>query len=139
MGLVYAEVTLINADDLAFYRSNKIQKSDIREIKTTMLVDSDAYMLAINEVVKEQLGLFVVDKRKAQLADGSIQEFEIADLIDVRFANRKATCNAMVLPGNTEMLLGAIPMEEMDVLIHPNKNQLIVNPEHPFVAQLPLK
>jgi hypothetical protein len=139
MGLVYSEVTLINADDLAFYRRNKIQKSEIREIKTTMLVDSDAYMLAINEVVKEQLGLFVVDKRKAQLADGSIQEFEIADPIDVRFANRKATCNAMVLPGNTEMLLGAIPMEEMDVLIHPNKNQLIVNPEHPFVAQLPLK
>lgn len=139
MGLVHAEITLINADDLAFYRRNKIEKSEIREIKTTMLVDSGAYMLAINEVVKEQLGVFTVDKRKAQLVDGSVHEFDIAGPIDVRFANRKATCNAMVLPGNTEMLLGAIPIEEMDVLIHPNKNILVVNPEHPIVAQLPMK
>jgi clan AA aspartic protease len=139
MGLVHAKLTLVNADDLAFLRRKKIEKNEVRQAEVTMLVDSGAYMMAINEVMKEQLGLFVVDKRKAQLADGSVQEFDIAGPIDVRFENRKATCNAMVLPGDTEMLLGAIPMEEMDVLIHPNKNLLIVNPAHPIMAQLPMK
>lgn len=139
MGLVFANLTLINAGDLEMNRRKKLGKSQVRQVKVNMMVDSGAYMMAINEVVKEQLGLFVVDKRKAQLADGSVQEFEIVGPIDVRFENRMATCNAMVLTGNTEMLLGAIPMEEMDVLIHPNKNMLVVNPEHPIVAQLPMK
>jgi len=139
MGLVYAKITLINADDLALVRRGKMEKSEVRQVEAKMLVDSGAYMMAINEVVKEQLGLFVVDKRKAQLADGSVQKFEIVGPVDVRFANRKATCNAIVLQGDTEMLLGAIPMEEMDVIIHPQKNELVVNPDHPLVAQLPMK
>ena len=45
----------------------------------------------------------------------------------------------MVLPGNEEVLLGAIPMEEMDLLIHPSKEELIVNPEHPLKPQMTLK
>jgi hypothetical protein len=45
----------------------------------------------------------------------------------------------MVLPGESEPLLGAIPLEEMDVLIHPLRNELIVNPEHPYFAQLKIK
>lgn len=45
----------------------------------------------------------------------------------------------MVLPGDSEPLLGAIPLEEMDVLIHPLRQELIVNPEHPYFAQLKLK
>lgn len=139
MELVYAKITLINGDDTALFRRGKIAEKEIRQVEVKMLVDSGAYMMAINEVVKEQLGLFIVDKRKAQLADGSVQEFDIAGPIEVRFANRKAVCNAIVLKGDTEMLLGAIPMEEMDVLIHPQKNELVVNPDHPVMAQLPMK
>lgn len=56
-----------------------------------------------------------------------------------RFANRKAACNAFVLPGNSEPLLGAIPMEEMDVMIHPQRQELVVNPEHPNYAVLKMK
>ncbi|MDW8302286.1 MAG: retroviral-like aspartic protease family protein, partial [Bacteroidia bacterium] len=139
MGLVYAKITLINGDDAALFRRGKLQEEEIRQVEVKMLVDSGAYMMAINEVVKEQLGLFIVDKRKAQLADGSVREFDIAGPIEVRFANRKATCNAIVLKGDTEMLLGAIPMEEMDVLIHPQRNELVVNPDHPIMPQLPMK
>jgi hypothetical protein len=45
----------------------------------------------------------------------------------------------MVLPGDSEMLLGAIPMEDIDVLIHPLRQELIVNPEHPYITQMKLK
>jgi hypothetical protein len=45
----------------------------------------------------------------------------------------------MVLKGDAEPLLGAIPMEEMDVLVHPRRQELIVNPEHPYYAQLSMK
>ena len=59
--------------------------------------------------------------------------------IEVKFKNRRCNVDAMVLPGDNEILLGAIPMEDMDVLIHPLKQELIVNPEHPYFAQMKLK
>jgi hypothetical protein len=45
----------------------------------------------------------------------------------------------MVLPGNSEVLLGAIPLEDMDVLIHPQGQELIVNPEHLYFAEMKVK
>jgi hypothetical protein len=39
--------------------------------------------------------------------------------------------SALVL--GDEPLLGAVPMEMMDVLLHPGTHTLVVNPENPFV------
>jgi hypothetical protein len=41
-----------------------------------------------------------------------------------------------LLPGNTEPLLGAILLEDMDVLIDPLRQELIVHPDHPLYAQM---
>ena len=79
------------------------------------------------------------EKRKSVMADGSIVEHDVVGPIEVKFMNRSAVCNAVVLQGDNEPLLGAIPMEEMDVLIHPRRQELIVNPEHPYFAQLKMK
>lgn len=139
MGLVYAEIKLTNADDMALVKRKFLKKEEVRSLTVTAMVDSGAYMMAINQTIKAQLGLDIIDKRTGQLADGSVIELDIVGPIEVRFENRMAMCNAMVLPGDTEMLLGAIPMEEMDVLIHPKEQKLIVNPLHPNIAQLSLK
>jgi clan AA aspartic protease len=96
-------------------------------------------MLAINQNIQEQLQLPVVEKRKALLADDTIVECEVVAPVEIRFKNRRSTCSAIVLPGNAEPLLGAIPMEDMGVLIHPLRKELIVNPEHPYFAQMSLK
>ncbi len=61
-------------------------------------------------------------------------EFDVAGNVEVRFKNRATTCRAMILPGDSEPLLGAIPLEDMDVLIHPQRQELIVNPAHPYFA-----
>jgi clan AA aspartic protease len=139
MGMVYAEIELINSDDLALAKIHFIGEDEIKRISVIMLVDSGAYMMAINESIKEQLNLKEKGKRKAQLADSSIVEYPVVGPIEIRFKNRDTVCNALVLPGDSEPLLGVIPMEEMDVLIHPLRQELIVNPEHPYYAQLKMK
>jgi len=139
MGTVYADIELINADDLAMVRRHLMDKDEVKRIVVNMLVDSGAYMMAINESIQEQLDLPFIDTRKSIMADGSIVEHQVVGPIIVKFKNRTATCNALVLPGNTEPLLGAIPMEEMDVLIHPLRQEMIVNPAHPYYAELKLK
>jgi clan AA aspartic protease len=139
MGLVYADIELINADDVALAKRNIIGNEEIKKVSLNMLVDSGAYMMAINETIQSQLELPFIEKRKVQVADSRVVEYDVVGPIHVKFANRKATCNAFVLPGDSEPLLGAIPMEEMDVLIHPLRQQLVVNPEHPNYAVLKMK
>ena len=139
MGLVKTEIELINASDISFAEAGIIKEDEIRHTKTIAIVDSGAIMLAINENIKDALGLKVRSKRSSELADGSIVSLDLVGPIEVRFGDRFSTTNALVFPGNQELLLGAIPMEEMDVLIDPARERLIPNPEHPNGPQMTLK
>lgn len=139
MGLVYADIELINADDMALARRSILNKDEVKRMTVNMMVDSGAYMMAINETIQEQLQLPFIEKRKSVMANGSVEEYDVVGPIIVKFENRQAVCNAVVLPGENEPLLGAIPMEEMDVIIHPRRNELIVHPDHPYFAQLKMK
>ena len=139
MGLVYAEIELIRTADLVLFEENIIKESQIKKMTVSALVDSGAYMLAVNENVKAQLDLRFIDEQIAELADGSKIKLEIVGPVDVRFGNRSTTCRAVVLPGNSEILLGAIPMEDMDVIIHPREQKMMVNPNSPNYAQKSLK
>ena len=139
MGLVYAEIELINGGDLELARRNMLDPEDIKRMSVEMLVDSGSYYMCINETVKEQLDLSVIEKRKGQLANGQIVEYDVVGPIEVKFKNRRCHVDAIVLPGDSKMLLGAIPIEDMDVLIHPLTQELVVNPEHPYYVQMKMK
>ena len=139
MGLVHVEIELINTIDLGLADRGMIEKDAVRKIKTTALVDSGAYMLAINENIRMQLDLKKVDEKEAVLADGTLRTMDIVGPIDVRFENRETTVRAMVLPGESEVLLGAIPLEDMDVVIDQRQQKLIVNPASPYVPKTVLK
>ncbi|MCX8470773.1 MAG: aspartyl protease family protein [Chitinophagaceae bacterium] len=139
MGLDYADIELINAGDIEMARRHIIGEDEIKRMHINALVDTGSHMLCINETIQEQLQFPVVEKRKAQLANSSVLECDVVSMVELKFKNRRTICNAMVLPGDSEPLLGAIPLEDMDVLIHPLRQELIVNPEHPFYAQMKIK
>jgi len=139
MGVVDAEIELINGEDLILARRYFIGEDEIKRMTVNMLVDTGSVYMCINENIQEQLKLPVLEQRKGQLANGHIVEYDVVGPVGVRFKNRRCSVNAMVLPGDNEPLLGAIPLEDMDVLIHPYRQELIVNPDHPYFAQMKLK
>jgi clan AA aspartic protease len=139
VGLVYADIELINGDDLVLVRHKMMCEEDVKRMRVSMLVDTGSVYMCINENIQEQLQLPVLEKRKGQLANGHIVEYDVVGPLEVKFKNRRCSVNAMVLPGDNEPLLGAIPLEDMDVLIHPHRQELIVNPDHPYFAQMKLK
>ena len=130
---------MINAEDLGLARKYIIGDEDVKKVHLNMLVDTGSYNLCINETIQSQLDLPFLEKRKGQLADGIIKEYDLVGPIVLKFKNRQTVCNALVLQGHNEPLLGAIPLDDMDVLIHPLKQELIVNPEHPYYAQMKIK
>ena len=139
MGLVYAKVELINSRDLWRAEEGIIQEDQIRQMKVEFLVDTGAYMLTINNTIREQLGLPTLETRPAELANGDVIQCEVVGPIELRYANRRSTQCAMVLPGDSEPLFGAIPMEDMDLVVEPRTQRLLLNPEHPLAPQMSLK
>jgi clan AA aspartic protease len=139
MGLIYADIELINGDDLALVRRKIMDEDEVKRMRVNMLVDTGSVYMCINENIQEQLQLPVLEQRKGQLANGHIVEYDVVGPVEVRFKNRRCSVNAMVLPGENESLLGAIALEDMDVIIHPQRQELIVNPDHPYFAQMKIK
>ena len=139
MGLVYAEIDLLNGGDVYLQRKKLVDEKEVKKVTINALVDSGAYMVTINENVRAQLDLPFIEKQFGRLADETLLELDVVGPVEVRFENRRTTVDAIVLPGNSEILLGSIPMEDMDVLIDPKQQKLVVNPAHPYVATKHLK
>ena len=136
MGLVFAEIELVSGDDLAFFRRGQLQEEQIHRCTVRAMVDSGATMLAIPEFIKRQLDLQKVTDIEAELADGSNLNLEVVGPVEVRFQNRRTNVEALVVPNSKTVLLGAMPMEGMDVLVDPKRERLVVNPESPDVARM---
>ena len=139
MRAVYAEIELINGNDLAFIRRGFMNNDEVKHARVNMLVDTRSTMLFINEHIQEQLQLPVWGTRQAQLSNGQIVTCKVVGPVELKFKNRDAICRALVLPGNSVPILGLIPFQEMDVRIDLQKHELIVNPDNPDFALMKLK
>ncbi len=124
MGLVYADIVLRNP-------GTNLQMA------VRAMVDSGALLLYIPQQVAIQLQLEELEQREIMLADSSRQLVSYVGPVEVRFENRRCFVGALVL--GDEVLLGAIPMEDMDVLIDPARQKLVVNPASPNIPKAPVK
>ena len=121
MGLVKAKLELKNP-----------RKPELQPIEVDALADSGAVHLCIPPHVQIQLGLDEITKKEATLADGKKVLVPYVGPVELRFKNRVGFTGALVM--GDEVLLGAIPMEDMDLVICPRTRTLDVNPESPNIA-----
>ena len=104
-----------------------------RRIEVKALVDSGSVFMTVPQHVAVQLGfdLDEVSTREAVLADGSRKRVPMIGPLRVHFSDRFCDLSALVL--GDEPLFGAVPMEMMDLVLHPAQQSLTVNPENPYV------
>jgi clan AA aspartic protease len=126
----YANIRLVNADDLEVAKRNIIGIDEVKSMEVRALVDTSCITFCINDAIQEVLQLSKKGKRKSVLADGSVLELDVVGPLEIYYLDRYCTTNALLMPGNEEPLLGAIPMEEMDLIVYPGRNELTVaNPD----------
>jgi clan AA aspartic protease len=125
MGIVYAEITIKNSGDVAKAQGGFIPEQDIREVRVQALVDTGAGTLVINEEIMRSLGLGVRALRRASFANNTKEICKVTDPVDVYWKDRGMTCQALVVSGASEVLLGAIPLEDMDLIVNPSKQELM--------------
>src|SRR5258708_38711270 len=100
---------------------------DLDPVEVVALADSGALHLCIPEHVQIQLKLEAIDNKEVTLADGSKKLVPYVGPIELRFKNRVGFAGALVM--GEQVWLGAIPMEDMDLVIVPKTRTLELNPE----------
>ena len=108
------------------------RRTEIEPVETDALVDTGSVYLAIPDHIRLQLALAEEGKKEVTLADGSKRMVPYVGPVEVRFKNRLAFVGAIVM--GDEVMLGAIPMEDMDLVVLPHERRLDVNPDNPNFA-----
>lgn len=122
MGLVYSNIML----------SNPV-KPELQALPTKCLADTGSTYLVLPQHIATQLQLTSLETREATTADGSSHTVPYAGPVRVTFENRNCFVGALIM--GDEVLLGAVPMEDMDLVVIPKLLKLAVNPESPNIPR----
>ena len=120
MGLTYADIELSNP-----------AKPSLRPVRVRARVDAGAVMMCVPERIAMQLDLDEIEKQEVTVADGKHHLVSHVAPIRIRFENRNCVTGAYVL--GDEVLLGAVPVQVMDVVLSPSRETIMVNPESPNI------
>ena len=124
MGEVQEGITLVNTTDVINAGRGFMPETDIRQVTVRATVDTGAMSLVIGEETRERLGLTVMQESVAVLAGGTRQSCKITEPVTIRWKDRFTGIPAVVLAGRgpdggEEVLLGVIPLEDMDLKVNP--------------------
>ncbi len=126
MGLITATVELANP-----------KNPSLRPLVVSALVDTGAMTLCIPEHVAVQLELQEIEKREVTTADERSQVVPYVGPVQIRFQNRTCFTGALVI--GESVLLGAVPMEDMDLVVSPSRQTITVNPQSPNMPSAVVK
>jgi clan AA aspartic protease len=121
MGLSFAMLTISNP-----------RRPELAPISVDALADTGSGFLIISEHLMLQLGLESNSSKEVTLADDSKKMVPYTGPVEVRFKNRVAYVGAIVM--GEQVLLGAIPMEDMDLVVIPQMRRVDINPLNPDYA-----
>jgi clan AA aspartic protease len=108
------------------------RKPELQPVEVEALADTGAVHLCIPLHIQLQLELEEGDKKEMTFADGSRKLVPYVGPVELRFKNRLGYTGALVQ--GDQVLLGAIPMEDMDLVVIPRTRTVDVNPLNPNVA-----
>lgn len=113
---------------------------NVAPLEVSCLVDTGALYLCLPEHVAIQLGFDLSAPKFTKeivTADGKHHVCPYVGPIIISFKNRTGFVGALVI--GEEVLLGAIPMEDLDLVVIPSTLTVDVNPNNPNIASSPVK
>jgi clan AA aspartic protease len=124
MGIFTEEISLANSRDIGNAENGVIPDAKIRRTRVMAMPDTGAWTLIINEETRQKLGLKIVEMMESSLADGSTTKYGLTEPVEIRWKDRRTSQEAVVIPDAGEILLGAMPLEGMDLYVDPVNQRL---------------
>ena len=125
MGTVYAEITLRNAEDVVCAKHGYLPDEAIRVVTVTAVVDTGAHSLMIDNETMRKLGLGAVGKQGVKIANGERLVCPITDAVEINWKDRQTVMRAVAIPGLPQILLGVLPLQDMDLMVNPSRHELV--------------
>ncbi|MDR1575255.1 MAG: aspartyl protease family protein [Treponema sp.] len=122
MGTFTEEITLVNIGDKVRFECGMLK--EIRSLTLNAMPDTGAWTLIINEETRQKLGLAILETVKSSLADGTTAQYGLTEPVEIRWKDRRTSQEAVVIPDAGEILLGALPLEGMDLMVDPVNHRL---------------
>ena len=125
MGTVFAEITLKNVADRVRVLDGHLNEQDIRSVTVTAIVDTGAMSLVITKDLCKEIGLTIVGEKTVLIANGQRVSCKVTEPVEINWKNRSSSLQAVVIPGAEKILLGVIPLEDMDLIVNPVTQELV--------------
>jgi predicted aspartyl protease len=125
VGRFSVEFEIANNDDLALVRRGMLPEEDVRRETILGLVDPGASKLVLPEAVVKRLGLSSGGNIKVTHADGRQAKRRQAKDVYVELLGRSDTFSAIVEPKRKTALIGAIVLEDLDLLVDCSRERLV--------------
>jgi predicted aspartyl protease len=125
MSVFKETITLANAGDISAVRNGYISETKIRSVTLDAMPDTGAWTLVINEDTRQKLGLAIEETSVSTLADGKTDTYAVTEGVKIQWKNRSIVLPAVVVPEAKDILLGALPLEAMDLMVDPVHEQLV--------------
>jgi len=125
MGTVYADLTLRNLEDVTLAKQGFMKPENIRTVTVTAIVDTGSYTLMIDEQTEQKLGLGKTGEQRIRIANGERVVCPVTTPVEINWKDRQSVMRVITVPGLPQTLLGLLPLEEMDLIVHPNKHELV--------------
>jgi predicted aspartyl protease len=130
MGRVTVKAKIENLRDLHLAELDLLPENAVRFLEVEdALVDTGATMLSMPKCLIEQLGLRPVRKRRAMTSTGPVTA-QMYGTVRLTVQDRDCTTDVNELPDDCPMLIGQIPLEQLDFLVDLQGRRLIGNPAH---------
>ncbi|MBM4034544.1 MAG: hypothetical protein FJ291_22595 [Planctomycetes bacterium] len=128
MGSTFAEVEVENYSDIEAREASGNGRIPVRKVKVRAQVDSGSALLCLHRGTIEKLGLRLYYTAKVRTGGGEVDR-RIYAPAQVTVLGRHCIVEVMEIPDSLPQLLGYIPLEYLDLVIHPKSRKLVPNPE----------
>ena|SRR5437868_5040748 len=135
-GRFSVDVDLANDEDLIRANIGLISPAQVRRARVRGVVDTGAARLVIPEIIATQLGLTMSGSVKVRYADGHTADRAIARRVHLSYAGRDSIFNAVVEPARESVLIGAIVLEDLDLIVDCTNQRLIPRDPNQIISEI---
>jgi clan AA aspartic protease len=125
MGHVRTRLVLKNLDDSRQAKKGRLPEHEVRQVELEVMVDPGATTLVINEDLFKQLGLEAIEEREITFANDEKEMCKLTCPVEIHWEDRSIAMPSLVVKGASEILLGVLPLEGMDLMVNPVQQRLV--------------
>lgn len=136
MGRVSVEFELTNAEDLVRVKDGTLAPDRVRRLRMTGVVDTGANYLVLPAKTAKQLGVPDAGTIIVRYADRRRKSRPVVENVRVDLLGRHGNFKAIVERQRTDALIGAIVLEDLDLLVDCGKQTLLPRDPKGMIAEI---